>query len=678
MEYKIATRVLKLSHRCDGTISLISCDYRDIRSRKKYCFKMMAPKDFEIGDLVWAKLKNYPFWPAKIVDPPTVLKKDFCTAKGRQKKKSCTRRKAQHYVFFFGSQNYAWIWDGNIVPHSVEMLSNVSRKKSTSYVKAIDEIIAAGGVSVPNLKLVKKEPVENDELSKNLIDGEFVESTIKVEKTEEPFENGESSKEFLDVWNTEKITKTLSVKDDEILKKSPVMDFVKKSRTRKQKNKHKKTKKFVEDNESSKSFSAVKSRRKTTKIPSVADDKLLKKSTVLPIKKRIKPKEKITRKMTKKPPRKRNLTDKARDRKLSPVRKLPRKSEDNSSSINFPRNNTYNPVGVNQPLDDRSMVGQNYVEPSPIPVLDMSRPNSVVREKNISATAKKIGFIGLGTMGQRIVKNLLESGHDVSIWNRTREKCTQFVEAGAHQFLTPCDVVFHCDIIFCCVPGPEATKSVVFADRGILQGFQKCNHGTKLLVVLSALDLKTSQEIASAVTSEGGNYLDAPISGSISDAEAGTLLIIVAGEREFFNDCLTCFNAISRNAYYLSHDIGSASIMHMCTSMVRSITTVALAEGMALAESMDFSRYKFQECVSFSSIICPLIREKCLAMATNNFTTNHSLKHQQSDLQMILETSNTYTQPLALASSTNEIFKKAKRLKYSDHDVSAVYFGAKR
>ncbi|GFX72018.1 putative oxidoreductase GLYR1 homolog [Trichonephila clavipes] len=408
----------------------------------------------------------------------------------------------------------------------VVVVAGKREKKSASYVKAIDEIIAAGGVSVPNLKLVKEESVENDELSKNLVDGVFLESTkqkIKVEKTEEPVENGESSKEFLDV-------------------------FVKKSTTPKQKNKRGKTKKFVEDDESSKIFSAVKSRGKTTKIPSVADDKLLKKSTALPVKKSRTPKEKITHEKTKKPPQKRNLTEEASDRKLSPVRKLSRKSDDNSASTsNTPRNNTYNPVGVN-----RSLVEQIYVEPSPVPVLDMSRPNPIVRAKKIRATAKKIGFIGLGTMGQRIVKNLLESGHDVSIWNRTQEKCAQFVEAGAHQFLTPCDVVLHCDIIFCCLPGPEATKSVVFGNMGILQGFQKCKPGTKGFAVLTALDLKTSQEISSAVTSEGGNYLDAPISGSISDAEAGTLVVVVAGKRDFFNDCVTCFRAMSRHTKALS------------------------------------------------------------------------------------------------------------------------------
>ncbi|GFU45724.1 putative oxidoreductase GLYR1 homolog [Trichonephila clavipes] len=278
-------------------------------------------------------------------------------------------------------------------------------------------------------------------------------------------------------------------------------------------------------------------------------------------------------------------------------------------------------------------------------------------------------------MGQRIVKNLLESGHNVSIWNRTLDKCTPFVKAGAHKFLTPCDVVLNCDIIFCCVSGPEATKSVVFGNRGILQGFQKCKPATKLFVVLSALDLQTSKELNSAVTSEGGNYLDAPISGSISDAEAGTLLIIVAGEREFFNDCVTCFYAMSRHAYHLGSDIGNASIMHVCTSMVNYIPTVAMAEAMSLVESVGISKNSLQKHVNFSSMNCPLFREKGMAMATNNFTTNHSLKYQHSDLQILLKTSDAYAHPVPLAAAANEVFKRATQLKYSDHDVSAVYFG---
>ncbi|GFQ67004.1 putative oxidoreductase GLYR1 homolog [Trichonephila clavata] len=747
------------------------------RSKTKYnYFKMVAKKDFEIGDLVWAKMKNFPFWPARITLPPIVLEKDFYSAKGLQKKRSSTPRKAQHYVFFFGTKNYAWILDENIVPHSVEMLHNVSRKKSTSYVKAIDEIIAADSVSVPNLKLVKKELFENDASTENSID-EVVESTkkIKVEKTEESNKVDEAAKRFLDVWNTEKITKTETVKDDKLLKESPTVDFskkstaprqkikygntkkpveniesankfiavsnlekntmtrgikddklvkkypavdfvkknitpkqrsksektkelvqddkstknftgvrnlkktakipsikndklrkkstvdfVKKSTTPKQKIKCDKTKEFVEDDKSPQKISAVKSLGKTTKIPSFTGDKLLKKSTFLSVKKGRTPKEKITCEKTKKPPQKRKLTEVACDKKLSPVRKLPRKVDDNFASISNTSRNT--------------MLG---LEPSPVPVLDMSRFNPIVKQKNIRATSKKIGFIGLGTMGQRIVKNLLESGHDVSIWNRTQEKCKQFVQAGAHQFLKPCDIVLNCDIIFSCIAGPKATKSVFFGNKGILQGLQKCRSGTKGFVVLSAVDPETSQAIAAAVTSNGGNYIEAPISGSISNAEEGSLLIPVAGNRELFDGCLTCFYAISKNAYHLSCDVGSASIMNIATSMVKSTAAVALAEGMSLVERMNLSKNNLKEVLDLSSITCRLFTEKGLAMATNNFTADHSLKYQQSNLKMMLELGNKYSQPMALASAANEVYKKAIRLKYSNHDMSAVYFGAK-
>ncbi|GFX72023.1 putative oxidoreductase GLYR1 homolog [Trichonephila clavipes] len=112
--------------------------------------------------------------------------------------------------------------------------------------------------------------------------------------------------------------------------------------------------------------------------------------------------------------------------------------------------------------------------------------------------------------------------------------------------------------------------------------------------------------------------------------------------------------------------------------MVRGIATAILAEGMSLAESMSFSKNSFQECVELATMNCSLFRELGLPMVTNNFTTNRSLKYQQSDLQMILETSETFIQPLPLVSAANEVYKKAKRFQYSNHDVSAVYFGAKR
>ncbi|GFR32753.1 putative oxidoreductase GLYR1, partial [Trichonephila clavata] len=750
----------------------IDSDYRGRRSKTNYnYFEMVAEKRFEVSALVWAKRKNLPFWPARIALPPTVLEKDFHSTKGLQKKKSSTPRKAQHYVLFFGTKEYAWVLDENIVPHSVEMLCNVSRKKSTSYVKAIDEIIAAGGVIAPNLKLVKKELSESNASTKNSID-EVVESTkmkIKVEKTDEPNKVDELSKQFIEVWNTEtvkdysttlkkiKIEKTEEpVQDDDdtplvvfvrrsarlmqkikvekteqpseneesygaiwnletIIKpraksgtklheKSPASVFEKRSTIPKPKIKVEKTEEPVkedecaqqtvdfskmsttltqkmqypvQDIESSNKFTALLSPGKNTMTGGIKDDKLIKKSTFRSVKNGRTPKEKIKCGEAKKPSQKRDLTEEACDKKLYPVRKLSRKSDDNSASIFNTRSNTDNPIGVFRPLDDPSMFGQKYVEPSPVPVLDMSRPNPIMKLKNICPTSKKLGFVGLGTMGQRIVKNLLESGHDVSVWNRTREKCAQFVEAGARHFLKPCDIVLNCDIIFSCVAGPEATKSVFYAKNGILQGFENCRSGTKGLVVLSAMDLDTSIEIAVSVTSNGGNYLEAPISGSITNAEQGSLLITVAGNLELFSACFTSFNAIAIDAYYVGKKIGSAQILNMAISMVKSTAVAALAEGMSLAERMNLSKNDLKKIFDLSPMSCRLIAEKGLAIATNNFTTDHSLKYQQSNLRMILELSHKYTQPMLLASAANEVYKKAKRLQYSDHDMSAVYFGTK-
>ncbi|GFS45152.1 oxidoreductase GLYR1 [Trichonephila inaurata madagascariensis] len=128
---------------------------------------MVTTKDFEMGDLVWAKMRGYPFWPAKVVSPPIVKEQVLNSTKEIQKKKSSKPRKGQHYVFFFGSHDCAWILDENIVPHSEEMLNKVSKKKSTSYVKAVEEIVDANYLVVLKPKPVKEDYTERDDLTKN-------------------------------------------------------------------------------------------------------------------------------------------------------------------------------------------------------------------------------------------------------------------------------------------------------------------------------------------------------------------------------------------------------------------------------------------------------------------------------------------------------------------------------
>ncbi|GFW68692.1 putative oxidoreductase GLYR1 [Trichonephila clavipes] len=307
---------------------------------------MESPRNFKLGDLVWAKRKHYPFWPARIVSPPTVKERAY-TVKKIQKK---SKVKPHHYVFFFGTENWSWVLDENIVPHSEEMFNKVSKKKSASYVKAINKIIEESG-SVVELK-------------------------PKLKKIQKPSSrSGECST------------------------------------------------------------------------------------------------------------------------RISSIRSLQ--------------------VTVTKPIDVQSMdVGADLKE---------------------LYLKMKIGFIGLGIMGQKIVKNLLNAGHNVSVWNRTPEECQESVNAGACQFSSPGDLLLNCDIIFCLLSGPDAVKSVVFGNEGILQALERCNIGSKGYVELTSINLHTLLETAAAITSRGGKYLAAPISGSLTDAEDGSLSVLVGGDLQFFS-----------------------------------------------------------------------------------------------------------------------------------------------
>lgn len=92
--------------------------------------------------------------------------------------------------------------------------------------------------------------------------------------------------------------------------------------------------------------------------------------------------------------------------------------------------------------------------------LDVSTITETLKSKNIKASNKKFGFIGLGIMGSGIVKNLINSGHDVSVYNRTQDKTTKFKKAGAKVMMTPQDVIESSDITFSCVSDPEALNNV--------------------------------------------------------------------------------------------------------------------------------------------------------------------------------------------------------------------------
>jgi len=234
--------------------------------------------------------------------------------------------------------------------------------------------------------------------------------------------------------------------------------------------------------------------------------------------------------------------------------------------------------------------------------LDVTSISETLKSKNIKPSSGKFGFIGLGIMGSGIVKNLINSGHQVCVYNRTQEKTKKFEAAGATVMLTPIDVVEYADVTFSCVSDPQALKDVSFVLRyssnfnsnilyilqTIFSQYGVCNLSPDIangkgFVEMTTIDSDTSRDIQSALSGIGMRYLEAQIQGSKAQAEEGKLIILAAGDRSLFEECQTCFEAMGRNSFFLG-DTGNATKMNLVLQTIAGISVAGLADSMALGK----------------------------------------------------------------------------------------------
>jgi len=306
------------------------------------------------------------------------------------------------------------------------------------------------------------------------------------------------------------------------------------------------------------------------------------------------------------------------------------------------------------------------------PSLDISTSSQILRDKDIQPSKLSFGFLGLGIMGSGIVKNLLNSGHSVTVWNRTAEKRLEFTKNGAKEALTPGDVIAESDITFSCVSDPQAAKDMVFGNCGVLSEI----NATKGYVEMTGIDADTSQDIAEAISLKGGRYLEAQVQGSKEQANDGTLVILVAGDKSLFDDCQSCFQAMGKFSFHLG-EVGNASRMNLVLQLMSGVALAGLAEGMALADRAGLQQKDILEVLGLTGLACPMMVEKGKAILEGAFPPAHPLQHMQKDLKLSLNMGDQLEQPLPLTATANEVFKHAKRLGYGEHDTSAVYIRAR-
>ncbi|KAK6476275.1 putative oxidoreductase GLYR1 isoform X2 [Huso huso] len=316
-----------------------------------------------------------------------------------------------------------------------------------------------------------------------------------------------------------------------------------------------------------------------------------------------------------------------------------------------------------EPISKRLKIFEEDTGSTSIQAADSTAVNG-----SITPTDKRIGFLGLGLMGSGIVANLLKMGHIVMVWNRTAEKCDLFIQEGARLGRTPAEVVSMCDVTFSCVSDPKAAKDLVLGPSGVLQGIRP----GKCYVEMSTVDPDTVAELSQVITSRGGRFLEAPVSGSQQLSNDGMLVILAAGDRSLYEDCSSCFQAMGKTSFFLG-EVGNAAKMMLILNMVHGSFMATIAEGLTLAQVTGQSQTTFLDILSHGQMASTFLDQKCQNVLQGNFKPDYYLKHIQKDLRLAIAMGDSVNHPTPMAAAANEVYKRAKALDQSDNDMSAVY-----
>jgi len=190
----------------------------------------------------------------------------------------------------------------------------------------------------------------------------------------------------------------------------------------------------------------------------------------------------------------------------------------------------------------------------------------------------KLGYIGIGLMGKPMVLRLLAAGHEVTVWNRSREKLAPVLAKGAKAAASPAEVARAAEIVMMCVTDQKAAEDVLFSPQGVI-------HGTARLVVdFSSIAPASAREFSAKLKARGIGMVDAPVSGGVPGAEKGTLAIMAGGSVEDIERVRAVVMHLAQRFTRMG-DAGAGQVTKLCNQIIVGSLFPVLAEAVRLAEA---------------------------------------------------------------------------------------------
>jgi 3-hydroxyisobutyrate dehydrogenase-like beta-hydroxyacid dehydrogenase len=279
-----------------------------------------------------------------------------------------------------------------------------------------------------------------------------------------------------------------------------------------------------------------------------------------------------------------------------------------------------------------------------------------------------IGFVGLGAMGNRIAGRLLDSGNQVYATNRTKSKAQALIDRGLQWRDTPREVAAAADVIFSMVTDDEALDAIASGPDGILAGL--ANH--KVYVDMSTVSPRASRELAEHVRERGAEMLDAPVSGSIPQAESGTLTIMVGGSEAAFAKVEPLLRELGQAVTHVGTN-GQGLLLKLAVNISLAVQTLAFSEGLLLAERGGIDPQLAARVMSNSSIGSPMLKARVPLLLDLPQQAWFDVTLMEKDIRLARAAGDELNIPLPSAALADDILNRARDLGYAHRDLAALH-----
>jgi 3-hydroxyisobutyrate dehydrogenase-like beta-hydroxyacid dehydrogenase len=281
-------------------------------------------------------------------------------------------------------------------------------------------------------------------------------------------------------------------------------------------------------------------------------------------------------------------------------------------------------------------------------------------------TTSKLGFIGLGNMGSRIAKRLLDAGYAVAVFDKDRSRCEALKEKGAKPIESLSELASSVNVLISCLTDDQAVRDVYYGLAGVL-----ANANEPLVILeMSTVSPATLRELASKASEGGVQVLDVAISGSTPAAEAGTLFLLAGGKEDLFQAARPIFQAIASKYFHLGAS-GAGTTMKLVVNAILGIGMQAIAEAAALGEKAGLSRDVLLEVLAQTAVIAPAHVGKLSRAARGDYSPQFPLPLMNKDYRLILQLASEVHAVMPSASASFQVNSEAMAT-HADQDFSVV------